>query len=1588
MKLPRFLFSQFVLLLLTFSLPHYVSGQVDPDALIPVEVVPSAVIRIEAAPGTDWENKVPLEITVEANDVIGDYRFSGNDVSALVEEERGDPLFSSSIIPGSVFYAADQVTGMVASDGGSANGIPVNRPGWSSFIAANLDPRNGEWLHWINGSARAVNTVIGADWEYQVRYFSGTEGFPAKLEIGTVPNAGFFDGDEIAPENYSVEINWQVATAQLPALTGFQAYEMIRTRFLEERPESLFADPIDTATGAQSIQYRFLEQNGVVPFALDIYYYSLAKESGPLGVAWSHGFEKRIEVDGGNLYLYGPVDARHLFTPDGAGAYICQSRSGPGHLIFDRPGGGWELRMPDASREEYDAQGRLVARISPNSFRIDLTYDGEGKLARVEDAITGYSIAFDYTVDGKIERASDGQGRKVAFAYQANRLQSIDRTVLTTSGGDQWVRARFVYDDFDRLIQGLGANLSSDGSVTGEFQVFRNQFDPFGRIVAQWGFGAASGATATDVASSFSYLEDTEAGRVVTVAQYPSSSTFAIPPGQVADQIAAGKPDHADIFTHSEGGELLSVRYHRESPLGEMSFTYDENGQVATKTNIQEVTTTYARDGSGRILTETVDGLGTRTWTYDPEGRMTGFEARDGSAYAWQFDGSGRLLQKTVADGSVTTYTRNSEGLLVSVQPPVGGETTYALADGMVASATDALGRVTGYSYDDAGRLVEVERADGTRFELNLDHLGQTLEERINGTTVNAWTYDYREPHRPVLVSQIDRFGGTSHWDFAEPGETREIGYSLTTHPIQRPLLASSDGISEILYDHEPRYGTLQRMLTDTGGSGIVDDIWMTITHELQSIAPAETLPRLTTRGYDGFDSAGSADFAYRKPWHDEYGRLQRVGMYDWPMKDLFDLGYLSFDSFDRPNALVEDLSEGATQARTLSYDSENRLGEILDGERTVADFDYDADGRLVGMLYEGLSASRQVAADGLTEELVGPAGGVFAFSYDDARNLESITWPDAGQTLFETDAAGRVSAVVTPSGDRSSYSYNQYDELLSETDEDGVTSYQYDADGRLAAVARGDDEVLIGLDQRDRLTLYTDAWGNAYQFTYDNQNLLKTITYPDGSVVTYTYVAGYNLARIECEEWGLQLDFQSGRTLNAGYHTGVEGDEREIFLNTDGIALVKRTVSRLESSIEIRDNLGWSVLSSVTVDKESIEAKDLAWDWDSIYFAPDERILPESIALERGADGRVSFADTFGLTYDADGQLAQDGRPDGYGSLQWDARGKLLAAANVDYTYDPAGNLMGWTDSGGETKLSFVPLKENPALYFSEDPAGNRVFYIHGPDGVLAEYSEAEGLRMYHYDPSGNATFMVSAEGNVLAARQYEPFGKRIAESGPWPSLLGYRGREGLPTSPNGLVYMNARHYAPDLQNFLSPDPVLPDVSIPASFDRYAYAYGDPLVFTDPSGAAPDAGGKMAHATLREAFEAVFGPSYKIEKIDGDLQARIDGEGTGTRSIDIREGMSVLSNVAIGVGSGRVMLSNEGNRVILGTNTTVLIDNLPDRVRRRAHGKYKEKQLKLRRGKPDIPFPLLVPPGSGVRSKWWIMPNSDPGNSVAGRRG
>ena len=53
--------------------------------------------------------------------------------------------------------------------------------------------------------------------------------------------------------------------------------------------------------------------------------------------------------------------------------------------------------------------------------------------------------------------------------------------------------------------------------------------------------------------------------------------------------------------------------------------------------------------------------------------------------------------------------------------------------------------------------------------------------------------------------------------------------------------------------------------------------------------------------------------------------------------------------------------------------------------------------------------------------------------------------------------------------------------------------------------------------------------------------------------------------------------------------------------------------------------------------------------------------------------------------------------------------------------------------------------------------------------------------------------------------------------------------------------MYYNARHYDPTLGTFVSPDSMVPGAGQVINYNRFLYARGNPLKFSDPSGYIPD---------------------------------------------------------------------------------------------------------------------------------------------------
>ncbi len=86
--------------------------------------------------------------------------------------------------------------------------------------------------------------------------------------------------------------------------------------------------------------------------------------------------------------------------------------------------------------------------------------------------------------------------------------------------------------------------------------------------------------------------------------------------------------------------------------------------------------------------------------------------------------------------------------------------------------------------------------------------------------------------------------------------------------------------------------------------------------------------------------------------------------------------------------------------------------------------------------------------------------------------------------------------------------------------------------------------------------------------------------------------------------------------------------------------------------------------------------------------------------------------------------------------------------------------------------------------------------------------------------------------------------YGKMISRTGTSTIIFLYNGRDGVVADDNGLYYMRARYYSPEMRRFVNADIVPGQISNAVTLNRFAYANGNPVSFVDPFGLSVDVRG------------------------------------------------------------------------------------------------------------------------------------------------
>jgi len=182
-----------------------------------------------------------------------------------------------------------------------------------------------------------------------------------------------------------------------------------------------------------------------------------------------------------------------------------------------------------------------------------------------------------------------------------------------------------------------------------------------------------------------------------------------------------------------------------------------------------------------------------------------------------------------------------------------------------------------------------------------------------------------------------------------------------------------------------------------------------------------------------------------------------------------------------------------------------------------------------------------------------------------------------------------------------------------------------------------------------------------------------------------------------------------------------------------------------------------------------------------------------------------------------------------------------------------------------GENRLTAVTKNSSETARFWYDASGARVKTVQVDrwQMIALRVKDSHGnddLSYIYTDHLGSITNLTDNAGSVTDTRRYLPFGGWRTEPGSSATSRGFTGHR--QNDDLGLIYMNARYYAPTLGRFLSADTLVPDPANPQSLNRYSYGLGNPLRFSDPSGHC-GAEGNIIDSWNWDASKQTYVPTY-----------------------------------------------------------------------------------------------------------------------------
>jgi RHS repeat-associated protein len=401
-----------------------------------------------------------------------------------------------------------------------------------------------------------------------------------------------------------------------------------------------------------------------------------------------------------------------------------------------------------------------------------------------------------------------------------------------------------------------------------------------------------------------------------------------------------------------------------------------------------------------------------------------------------------------------------------------------------------------------------------------------------------------------------------------------------------------------------------------------------------------------------------------------------------------------------------------------------------------------------------------------------------FGSAYDELNRLLSLSAPDLSIA----------------------YTYDAVGNLLTMTDATGTTNYTYDSLNRLTQITYPTG-LTVGYtyNETGRITAITTPCGGV-GYAYDNANRLTTITLPNAQQVFYQYDAAGNL---------LQVDYPNGAAAAYAY------DTRNRLTAMTNFAPGNTVISTYAYTLDGVGNRTKTDLNEPMMPSYNAETINYTYSLGNILNA---------------ADGNT-------YTHDANGNRIQKTTSAGTTTYTYDSLNRLVQVVKgpqtTQYIYNGLGQRTGKIDNGVQTNYLVDPNGLLPQVLAETDASNNLIaFYVYDGASLVAKITPQNQYYFYHYDGLGSTIAITDNAGQVVNTYCYSPEGL-VGVQETIPNPFTYVGRFGVMAEGNGLYYMRARYYDPEVGSFINKDPI----GYAGGLNLFTYGENNPVSRTDPEG-------------------------------------------------------------------------------------------------------------------------------------------------------